>query len=79
MNYNYDDKVDCWSLGAVCYEVITNEKLLIDIKTNTYNLVNPTPNWFKVKSIVSSAVRGLLVVDPKQRKPSKWAVELLKP
>ena len=79
MNYNYDDKVDCWSLGAVFYEVITNEKLLKDNKTNTYNLVNPTPNWFKVKSIVSSAVKGLLVVDPKRRKSSTWAVGLLSP
>ena len=77
-NSAYDEKVDCWSLGAVLYEVLTSETLVKG--ENEEEEMNPTPNWGKVKAFVPkevSAVKSLLVIDPKQRKSSREVVELL--
>ena len=74
---SYDEKVDCWSLGAVLYEVLTNERLVEQAEEQ----VNPTPKWCKVKGYMPtqvSAVKILLVVDPMRRKSSRLVVAILK-
>ena len=66
----YDQKVDDWSLGAVLYEVLTDETLVKKLDTVDEEL-RPKPNWTKVKAYMSEEVIGvkaLLVLNPKDRK-----------
>ena len=74
---SYDEKVDCWSLGAVLYEVLTNTTLVEKVEEQ----LNPTPKWEKVKAYMPthvSAVKRLLVVDPMGRMSSRSVVAILK-
>ena len=74
----YDEKVDLWGLGATMYEVIVGDSL---VKTEEYEEeANPKPMWDEVKINIPSflrAVKGLLVVDPKQRKSARDVCKML--
>lgn len=69
----YDQKVDDWSLGAVLYEVLTDETL-VKKQDAVEEELRPKPDWTKVKAYMPAEVTGvkdLLVLNPKDRKSSK--------
>jgi hypothetical protein len=75
----YDEKVDCWSLGAVLYEVLTNDNL-VKQEENLDEEKNPNPQWTRVKAYMPKevlVVKSLLVVNPKDRKSAKEVVNIL--
>ena len=66
----YDSKVDDWSLGAVLYEVIVNDTL-VRKTDDVEEELNPKARWERMKVDMNRearALRGLLILDPKQRK-----------
>ena len=75
----YNQRVDDWSLGAVLYEVLTDDNL-VKKNDNVEEELNPKPNWTKVKAYMPSEVVGvkaLLVVNPKERKSAKDLLKIL--
>ena len=68
-DYVYNSKVDDWSLGAVLYEVITDDTLVKNLMTGEEE-VNPKAKWEEAKVHMPKevgAVKGLLTLDPKKR------------
>ena len=75
----YGQRVDNWSLGAVLYEVITNNTL-VKKENNVEEELDPKPQWTKVKASMPrevSGIKALLVVNPKERKSAKDQVKQL--
>ncbi|KAK2949020.1 putative Calcium/calmodulin-dependent protein kinase type 1 [Blattamonas nauphoetae] len=71
---NYDQLVDCWSLGVLMYILLCgfppfyddNEAILFDkIKTGKFRF--PSPYWDGVSNAAKDLISHLLVVDPAKR------------
>ena len=75
---SYNELVDEWSLGACMYELIVSDCL---VKTEDYEeQANPQPRWDEVKVYIPTfltATKGILVVDPKERKSAKYVLKIL--
>ena len=74
----YDEKVDCWSLGASMYELLVGDSLVM---TEEYEEeTNPKPKWKEAKINSPSflkAVKALLRIEPKSRKSAKDVLKIL--
>ena len=73
-NYEYDEKVDEWSLGATLFKVLTGEDMVLSDDEE----VKPKPRWKRCRVKMQKeieAVKKLLTVDPKKR---ATAAEFLK-
>ena len=74
----YNERVDLWSLGASMYELLVGDSLVKS--EETAEEANPTPMWEEVKihiPIFLRAVKGLLVMDPKQRMTAREVRKIL--
>ena len=72
--YQYDEKVDEWSLGATLFEVLTGE----DMVSTEAEEIKPKPRWNHCKVKMPKeieAVKMLLKIEPKKR---ATAAEFLK-
>ena len=72
--YQYDEKVDEWSLGATLFEVLTGE----DMVSTEAEEIKPKPRWNHCKVNMPKeieAVKMLLKIEPKMR---ATAAEFLK-
>ena len=72
----YDEKADIWSLGAICYEMLTGENLF---KANTlFELVEKAekgiyylPLNFNLSTELISFLNAMLQYEPKKRASAK--------
>ena len=73
----YTNLVDAWSLGACMYELIVCDSLVQSCEAEEE--ANPQPKWDQVKVNIPAflaACKGLLVMDPKERKSTEDILEI---